>query len=264
MSDAALLEVQGGVATLTVNEPDQMNALTPPVLKAMNEHLDTVEERDDVRCVVLEGTGRAFSAGGDIEGMKDRLDAGTPVHEAVEALKQGANETVARLITCTYPTVAKIDGPAVGAGANFAIGCDIVLANESARIGFGFNQVGLSVDTATSYLLPRLVGINKAKELVFTGEVLDAHEAEELGLFNHVYPNETFEDEVTAMVEKVASGPTVALSQSKQLLHDGFNEPLQRALRNEAAAHGVALDSDDHHEGIEAFLENREPEFEGK
>ncbi|MEF8887747.1 MAG: enoyl-CoA hydratase/isomerase family protein, partial [Haloarculaceae archaeon] len=182
MSDAVLLEVEDGVATLTMNQPDRMNPVTGPISEGIEAHLDTVEERDDVRCVVVEGAGGAFSAGGDIQGMKDRLDGDVPLDQSVDELERGLSQTMVKLVTCTYPTVAKVDGPAVGAGANLAIGCDVVLASESASIGFVFNQVGLSVDGGTSYLLPRVVGVNKAKELVFTGEILGANEAGDLGL----------------------------------------------------------------------------------
>jgi enoyl-CoA hydratase/carnithine racemase len=264
MSDAVLLSVEDSVATLTLNRPDQMNILTPVASERMQEHLDALERRDDIRCVVVEGTGGAFCVGGDIERIKRHHDSGTPPHEIVEELEQGANEVIARLVGSSYPTVAKVDGPAVGAGANLAIGCDIVLASESASIGFGFNRIGLSVDTGTSYLLPRIVGVNKATELVFTGEVLDARQAEDIGLFNHVYSDDKFEAEVTGMVNRIASGPTVALGQSKRLIQDGFEKSLRRALCDEAAAQGITLSTDDHYEGLEAFLDDRDPEFEGE
>jgi len=263
-SDAVLLDVEDGVATLTLNDPDRMNPVTGPISEGLEARLDEIERRDGVRCVVLEGAGPAFSAGGDIQGMKDRIESDTRLDESVDELDRGLGGTMAKLVDCTYPTVAKVDGPAVGAGANLAIGCDVVLASESASIGFVFRNVGLSVDGGTSYLLPRVVGVNKAKELVFTGEILGAAEAGDLGLFNHVYPDETFEEEVTEMVERIATGPTVALSRAKSVVQHGLDKPLERALADEAAAQGVVFDSDDHREGVEAFLEDRDPEFEGR
>lgn len=264
MSDAVLLDVEDGVATLTMNQPDRMNPVTGPISEAIESHLDTVEERDDVRCVVVEGAGGAFSAGGDIQGMKDRLEGDESLDEAVDQLERGLSETMVKLVTCTYPTVAKVDGPAVGAGANLAIGCDVVLASDSASIGFVFNQVGLSVDGGTSYLLPRVVGVNKAKELVFTGEILGAEEAGDLGLFNHVYADGEFEEKAGAMVDRIAAGPTVALSRAKRLVQDGIEKDLEQALHDEAAAQGVVFDTRDHREGVEAFLEDRSPDFEGR
>jgi enoyl-CoA hydratase/carnithine racemase len=262
--DAVLLEVEAGVATLTLNEPDRMNPVTGPISEQLGARLDEIEERSDVRCVVLQGAGRAFSAGGDIQGMKERIDSEKPLDESVRELDRGLGATMAKLVGCSYPTVAKVDGPAVGAGANLAIGCDVVLASEDASIGFVFRQVGLSVDGGTSYLLPRIVGVNKAKELVFTGEILGAEEAGDLGLFNHVYPDDEFDEEVAAMVDRIATGPTVALGQAKRVVQDGLEKSLERALTDEAAAQGVVFDTDDHAEGVHAFLEDRDPEFQGR
>jgi enoyl-CoA hydratase/carnithine racemase len=264
MSDVVLLDVENGVATLTLNEPDRMNPLTGPISEQLGQHLDDLEERDDVRCVVVEGAGPAFSAGGDIQGMKERQETGTSLDEGSQSIERNLGRTMIKLVRSSYPTVAKVDGHAVGAGANLAIACDVVLASESANIGFLFNQVGLSIDGGTSYLLPRVVGVNKAKELVFTGEVLGADEAEELGLFNHVYDDESFEDEVAAMVERIASGPTVAFRHAKRLIQDGLEKSLPRAIEDEATAQGVVFDTYDHGEGVDAFIEDRDPEFEGR
>ncbi len=162
------------------------------------------------------------------------------------------------------PTVAKIDGPAVGAGAGLALACDLQLASETAKIGFVFRGVGLSCDAGTSYLLPRLVGANTAKELVLTGEILGADDALELGLFNHVYPADEFDDRVAELVEEIASGPTVALRHATRLIDSAAGKGFEAALKDEAAAQGIALGSRDHEEGVRAFLEGREPSFEGR
>jgi len=264
MSDAVALTVENCIATLTLDVPEQTNIVTPSIATAMRDHLDDLEQQPDIRCVVIEGSEDTFCVGGDVEQLKANLDSGKSSHSHIAELEQGANEMMAKLVACSYPTVAKVAGPAVGAGANLAIGCDIALASESASIGFGFNRIGLSVDTGTSYLLPRLVGMNKAKELVFTGEILGAREATELGLFNHVYPDDEFESAVAELVGRLANGPTVALRQSKQLLDDGFEKSFQQALHDEAVAQSVAFESDDHCEGLKAFLETREPDFEGE
>jgi enoyl-CoA hydratase/carnithine racemase len=161
------------------------------------------------------------------------------------------------------PTIAKVDGVAFGAGANLAIAADITLASSDAKICFGFRQVGLAIDTGTSYFLPRQVGLSKAKELVLTGELLDAEEAEDLGLFNHVF-EEDFETQVAEFIEPIATGPTVALRTSKQLIEQGFETSLGDALTNEAASQAAVFDSHDHEEGATAFMEGREPEFEGR
>ncbi|WP_248515491.1 enoyl-CoA hydratase/isomerase family protein [Salinarchaeum laminariae] len=264
MSDAVLVDVEDEIATVTLNRPDRMNPVTGPISEALRDRLDELETRNDVRCVVLEGKGRAFSAGGDITGMKERLDSDISLDESTAQLERGLSETMVKLVRFPKPTVAKVDGPAVGAGANLAIACDVVLASEGASIGFTFNQVGLSVDGGTSYLLPRVVGVNVAKELVFTGEICDAHRGEELGLFNHVYDAEAFDEEVAAMVGRIANGPTVAFRHAKRLLQDGMEKSLPRALEDESTAQGVVFDTHDHEEGVDAFLEDRDPQFEGR
>ena len=144
-----------------------------------------------------------------------------------------------------------------------AIAADVTLASAEAKISFGFRQVGLAIDTGTSYLLPREVGVSKAKELVFTGELLDAEEAGDLGLFNHVYP-EDFEAEADAFVKQIATGPTVALRTSKKLVDQGTNQSLRDAQDNEAAAQAAVFETHDHEEGATAFMEGRDPEFEGR
>jgi 2-(1,2-epoxy-1,2-dihydrophenyl)acetyl-CoA isomerase len=264
LTDAATLDVTDEVATLTLNRPDARNALTQDVSAALRDHLAEIECRDDIRCVVVAGQGSAFSAGGDIERMRERLESDESLDDAVATLERTTSETMSRVVDCPYPTVAKVDGPAVGAGANLAIACDIQLASSSASIGFVFRQVGLTVDAGTSYLLPRIVGENVAKELVYTGEVCDAERAAELGLFNHVYPDDEFDERVHALVERIADGPTVAFRHAKRLIQDGFDKPLDRAMVDEATAQGVVFETADHAEGVEAFLEGRTPDFEGR
>jgi len=264
MSDAVLLDVEDGVATLTLNEPDRMNPLTRDIAEALEAHLDDLEEREGIRCVVLQGAGEAFSAGGDIERMQERIDSDRSLDTSAKEVERGLSGAIVKLVECSYPTVAKVDGAAVGAGANLAIACDVVLASESAVIGFVFNQVGLSVDAGTSYLLPRLVGTNVAKELVYTGEIVPAERAGDLGLFNHVYADDQFESEVASMVETIASGPTVAYRHAGRLVQNGLEKPLSRCLKDEATAQGIVFDTEDHAEGVAAFLEDREPAFEGR
>jgi 2-(1,2-epoxy-1,2-dihydrophenyl)acetyl-CoA isomerase len=264
MTDAVLLDVTDGVATLTMNDPDRLNPVTGAIAVGLETHLEELEGRDDVRCIVLEGEGEAFSAGGDIQRMQERIESDITLDDSAREIERGLSDTMTKLVACSYPTVAAVDGAAVGAGANVAIACDVVLASESASISFAFNQVGLSVDGGTSYLLPRLVGVNVAKELVYTGEFCGAERAADLGLFNHVYPDDEFEAEVEAMVERIASGPTVAYRHAGQLIQDGLEKPLERCLHDEATAQGVVFDTDDHAEGVAAFLEDRDPEFEGR
>jgi 2-(1,2-epoxy-1,2-dihydrophenyl)acetyl-CoA isomerase len=196
--------------------------------------------------------------------MVEGINGEMPLDERVRTLERTTNETIGRLVEFPLPTIAAIDGPAVGAGANLALACDMQLATEEANFGFVFRQVGLSVDAGTSYLLPRVVGDNVAKELVLTGDIVGAEGAADLGLVNHVYPSEAFEDELDAFVEKIVSGPPVAMRQMKRLVGEGLEKSLEQAMIDEATAQGLVFGTDDHEEGVEAFFEGRKPEFTGR
>jgi enoyl-CoA hydratase/carnithine racemase len=266
--EAVDFSIENGIATITLDRPESRNALSEAVVSGIVAALSDIEaapvgEADSPRCVVIEGSGGAFCAGGDINAMTERAETNVPLPEAERRVAHGTSAAIARVAECPVPTVAKIDGPAFGAGANLAIACDVLLASPDARIGFGFRQVGLTVDTGTSYLLPRLVGLNTAKELVLTGELLDADRASDLGLFNHVYPNE-FDERADALIDDIATGPTVALRKSKRLLNSGLETTLDQAIANEAAAQTAVFETHDHEEGVRAFGDRRDPEFEGR
>ncbi len=263
MSDAATLDIEDGIATITLNRPDSRNALSSEMSGSIVDAVDEAEASDDVRCLVVTGKEGTFCAGGDVNSMVELMSDEAELHEAVENIQHDTSRAIQRIAEFHLPTVAKVDGVAYGAGANLAIATDITLASVDASISFGFRQVGLAVDTGTSYLLPREVGLSKAKELVFTGELLDAEDAEDLGLFNHVF-EEDFEEQAAEFIEPIATGPTIALRNSKQALNQGFNASLKEALDNEASAQAAVFATDDHEEGATAFMEGREPEFKGE
>ncbi len=258
------LDVEDGVATLTLDRPDNRNALTREMGSAIADALDDLEGNEEARCLVVTGSGGSFCAGGDINAMMERMGGDVPLHEAVRGIQYETSKTLERVHEFYLPTVAKVDGVAFGAGANLAMACDLQVMSEEARISFGFRQVGLAVDTGTSYFLPRAVGENTAKELVFTGELVEPERAEDLGLVNHVFPAESFDEDVAEFVETIATGPTVALRASKQALRGGFDRSLGDAMAFEAAAQAQVFESEDHAEGATAFMEKRDPEFEGR
>ena len=261
--DAVLLDIEGDVATITLNQPDRRNALSEAIGDGLLDALDEVENAD-TGAVVIEGAGDAFSAGGDVDRMFEGLTGDLPLDDRVRILERSTCEVMARLYHFPLPTIAKIDGPAVGAGANLAIACDLQLASDGASFGFVFRQVGLGVDAGTSFLLPRLVGLNVAKELVFTGEVFGADRAHDLGLVNHVYPAGELDAETRALAERIARGPSVAFRHTKRLLNEGYEKSFEQAMTDEAVAQGIVFQTDDHEEGVTAFVEGRDPTFEGR
>lgn len=261
--DPVLLDIEDGIATITLNQPDRRNALSGEIIAGIDDALDDIED-SSARCLVVRGAGGAFSAGGDIDRMLDRIESDVPADERVRELERTTSATLARVVTFPLPTVAKIDGPAVGAGGNLAIACDLQLASDRAVFGFVFRNVGLSIDAGTSYLLPRVVGENVAKELAFTGEIVDADRALDLGLVNHVYPQDEFDDRADELIERIATGPTVALRHTKRLIGEGLDKTVEQAMTDEAVAQGIVFETADHEEGVRAFLEDRDPEFEGR
>lgn len=259
--DAVAVTLEDGIARLRLDQPDRRNAWSPDLLAGLADGLDRIEG-SDARCLVLEAAGESFCAGGDIEMMQDWQEE--PFEERLARADGVHREVIARLVRFPLPTIAKVDGAALGGGATLAVACDLQVASERARIGFVFRDVGLCVDSGTSYVLSRHVGENTAKHLVYTGRVLDAEEAADLGLVTEVHPVTAFEERAEALVSEVASGPTVALQLDKRLLTGADETPLEEALEDEAMAMARVAETEDHREGVEAFLEGRDPEFVGR
>jgi enoyl-CoA hydratase/carnithine racemase len=261
--DAVRYEVENEIATITLNNPGMRNALTTAVSDGIVEALEAIEGTD-ARCVVIEGEGSAFCAGGDINTMMEGLSRDVPAWRRAEQIMSGLHRAIERVIRFPRPTIARLDGQAFGAGGSLAIACDLQAAREDILMSFAFEQVGLAVDSGTSWMLPRLVGENTAKRLAFTGELIDAEEAHDLGVVTHLFSEDEFEEEVAELVADVAQGPTVGLTISKRLIRQNANKSLAAALDDEATAQALALGTEDHEEGASAFMEGRDAEFEGK
>lgn len=264
MTDAVRYEFdeERQVATVTLNRPDVRNALTRDVSEGLIAAID--DAADEARCVMIDGAGENFCAGGDIEMMLEGLTGDVSPGEKERIITRSTHRSILEVARCPVPTIAKVDGAAFGAGGSLTLACDLVLASEDARLSFAFEQVGLAIDSGASVLLPRVVGMHVAKELVYTGEVVGPDRAERLGLVNHVYPTDEFDEAVAGFATDIAEGPTVALRTSKGLLDRHVGESIESAMENEAAAQLGVLETADHREGAEAFMEERDPEFSGE
>jgi 2-(1,2-epoxy-1,2-dihydrophenyl)acetyl-CoA isomerase len=257
-------ELADGRATVTLDNPESRNALSIGMAEEITEAVADATE-SGARCVVVEGSEGSFCAGGDIDSMLGAVSGGAEDLAAlVEEFGRPVMETVQDVYECPVPTVAKVDGPAYGAGGTLAVACDIVLASERTQLSFGFRQIGMSIDSGTSYLLPRLVGESTAKHLTLTGRVLDAEEAADLGLVQELYPTEQFDEGAEETIQTVADGPTVALEHTKSLLQSGLDRSMGEAIDHELEALTEVFQSADFAEGVGAFAEGRSPEFDGE
>ncbi len=250
-----------GVAWLTLTRPKQLNAINVRTLTELQAHLAVAAADEKVRCVVLTGQGKTFSAGGDITVMKEMMGDGVTMRERLRA---GLERVVLQMWDLEKPIVAAVNGTAFGAGMNLALASDIVIASREAQFQQSFVRVGLVPDTGGTWLLPRLVGLHKAKELAFMGDTLSAEEAHRLGLVNHVVEHEDLLPWTTEYARQLARGPTRALGMAKRAMHRAMEGTLQQALEAEAYAQGLAAMTADHAEGVAAFFEKRAPRFSGK
>ena len=264
MSDEAVLaDFDDGIATITLNQPERMNALSDELKRGLESALDAVDERDDVRCIVIQGSGKAFCAGGDVGGMADRDESERTPRDRVRELVETCERIPIRLYNTDIPTVAKVDGYCLGAGVGIALACDVQFSSENASFGLVFRNVGLSMDFATSFLVPRAVGWNVAKELALTGKIISAERAAALGLVNHAYVSDEFESETAELIDSIATGPTVAVGYSVRNIDRSYGGTIREAVEREAEAQNTAYETDDYEEGVNAFSEDREPNFRG-
>ncbi|MFF9117095.1 enoyl-CoA hydratase/isomerase family protein [Streptomyces massasporeus] len=262
MTGAAVLHTTGDhVLTVTLNRPESLNALTPGQREDIIGLLSEASAAADVRAVVITGTGRGFCAGADLR------TAGTPgerlAGDVARTLRTGAQRLIAAVLDCEKPVIAAVNGTAAGLGAHLAFACDLVLAAESARFIEVFVRRGLVPDGGGAYLLPRLVGPQRAKELMFFGDALGAADAERLGLVNRVVRDEELEKTARAWAGRLASGPTRALALTKQLVNASLDTDRAAAFAAEAAAQEINMTTADAREGLRSFVERRSPEYRG-
>jgi len=264
MTQDLLEEVTDGVAVLTMNRPDRLNALSRPMLAAMLEALPRLAASADGGVVVLTGSGRAFCAGGDVKAMAEGREAeGTTLEERAQALR--ANMEVSRwLHEMPKPTIAMVRGAAAGAGLSLAMACDMRIASDNARFATAFARVGYSGDFGGSWFLTQLIGTAKARELYYTAEILDAEAALRLGLVNRVVRDADLEKETHALAGRMARGPRVALRYMKRNMNAAESGTLGELLDLEAWHHSRTGATEDHREAARAFVDKREPIFKGR
>jgi len=254
--------VEHGVATLTFNRPERMNALSTPIMEGLLQGLPRLAGDPAVRVIVLTGAGRAFCAGGDVKSMAE----GGERRSAAEATAHlRSRMEVSRILhELPKPTIAMINGPAAGAGLAFALACDLRIAGASASLVTAFVKVGLSGDFGGSFFLTRLVGTAKARELYFTGRPIDAQEALSLGLVNRVVADDQLGDTTMELAKSLAQGPHIALSLMKRNMNCAEAAGLAELLDVEAVNMVQATRTEDHREAAKAFVEKRAPVFVGR
>jgi enoyl-CoA hydratase/carnithine racemase len=257
-----LYEVREGVAWVTLNRPERLNALTFEVYRELTDAFAALQHDGDVRAVVITGAGRAFCSGGDVRDIIGDLQ-GRDAEGLLEFTRMTC-ELVRNIRLLRKPVIASLNGTTAGAGACIALASDLRIASTDARIAFLFVKVGLSgADMGAAHLLPRLVGLSKATELLFTGDFITAEEALAAGLYNRVVPASGLASETRAVAERLARGPSFALAMTKEMLNRELDVSLETALEWEALAQAVCMQHPDYGEAYRAFTEKREPRFRG-
>lgn len=252
-----LYDVSDRIATITLNRPDAMNATTDELYQEFQDALSNVANDPDVGCVILTGAGRGFCAGADLKARKDDM---TPLQRRARH-RWILKDILEPLVRLEKPVIAAINGAAAGAGFNIALACDFVIASEKASFIQAFAKVGLVPDLGGLYLLSRVIGIAKAKELCFTARKVGAEEARAIGIVNHVVPHDSLLDEARAVAATIAKASPTALAMTKTLLNKSSNATLDQMLEFESYAQTVAYLTPEYEEGVQAFREKRAPDF---
>lgn len=254
-----LFSRENQTAVLTLNRPDKFNSFNRDMALELQGYLDECAAEEEIRAVVLTGSGKAFCAGQDLAEATD--PQGPPLEQIVS---DHYNPIILKIRNLEKPVIAAVNGVAAGAGANIALACDIVLAKESASFIQAFSKIGLIPDSAGTYFLPRLVGMQRATALMMTGDKLSATEAFQMGMIYRVYPDESFEKETMTLASQLASMPTRGFALTKKLLNETYQHTLEQQLAREKDLQVQAGNTYDFKEGVAAFLEKRAPVFKGK
>ncbi|SDB55341.1 2-(1,2-epoxy-1,2-dihydrophenyl)acetyl-CoA isomerase [Flavobacteriaceae bacterium MAR_2010_188] len=260
MSNTILLNIENKIATITLNRPEVFNSFNREMAFALQETLDECEKDDEVRAIVITGSGKAFGAGQDLkEVTTPNLNPGFQ-----KILDEHYNPIIRRIRLIDKPILAAVNGVAAGAAANIALSCDIVVAHENASFIQAFSLIGLIPDSGGTFFLPRLIGFQKASALSMLGDKINATEAERIGMIYKVLSAENYNNEVDEIANKLANLPTKALGMIKHLLNQSMTNGLVSQLDLESKFQIEAAQSEDYKEGVSAFIEKRKPNFKGK
>ena len=253
-----LFEIKNQVATLTLNRPEKYHSFVREMALDLQEKLDLCKNDNNIRAIVITGTGKAFCAGQD---LGEAIDPNGP--ELQKIVNEHYNPIIRQIRNIEKPIIAAVNGVAAGAGASIALCCDIIIAKEGAVFVQAFSKIGLVPDSGATFFLPRLIGFQKATALMMNADPITATEAERLGMIYKVVEESKFEDEIKSFSEKLAKMPTKGIGLTKKLLNQSINNSLEQQLNEEEIAQTIAGKTNDYKEGVSAFLEKRKPNFKG-
>ena len=270
--EALIYEKRDRIAKITLNRPERMNAFNAQLVMELVETIGNAAMDDEVRVLIITGAGRGFCAGADFRYTQVRGGEVAPeeaeergtVFEEGRLLHPITDGVILALQRMDKPTIAMVNGAAVGGGFDIALACDMRIGSENARFMVAFTRIGIVPGSGGAWMLPRVVGLPKACELIFTGNFVEAEEAYQIGLLNRLLPADRLEEETMALAQRIAQGPPIALRLDKMMIYKGLGTDLETALAFASACESITLHSQDHLEGVMAFAQKRQPVFRGK